>query len=42
MFASYYVDESVLVRAARTGRPDDDDALDPDPWATSEPVDCFA
>ncbi|USZ67803.1 hypothetical protein NGM10_13840 [Halorussus salilacus] len=42
VFASYYVDESVVVRAEDTGPRDDEDALDPDPWETGEPVECFA
>lgn len=47
IFVSYYVDESVVVRAKRTGlregesELDPDPALDPDPWKEGEPLECF-
>lgn len=34
--ATYYVDDSVVVRAAATGRRERRDVLDPDPWETGE------
>jgi hypothetical protein len=47
IFVSYYVDESVVVRAERRGRREDESesgsepALDPDPWREGEPLECF-
>lgn len=41
VYASYYVDDSVVIRAVDTGLRDDERALDPDPWETGEPLECF-
>lgn len=40
-FATYYLDESVVVRAHRETRLDDEEALVPDPWESGDPVQCF-
>ncbi|WP_157525804.1 hypothetical protein [Halorientalis sp. IM1011] len=42
-YATYYVDESVVVRAHRKGFLDDEkeQALIPDPWGSGDPVQCF-
>ena len=40
-YASYYVDESVVLRAAASGLREDESALDPDPLAEGVPVECF-
>jgi hypothetical protein len=42
-YATYYVDESVVVRAEREGFLDDADEekLIPDPWEDGEPIECF-
>jgi len=40
-FATYYLDESVVVRAHRETRLDNEEALVPDPWESGDPVKCF-
>ncbi|SEN26253.1 hypothetical protein SAMN05216388_1002184 [Halorientalis persicus] len=42
-YATYYVDDSVVVRAKREGFLDDAEEakLIPDPWESGEPVECF-
>lgn len=41
IYASYYVDDAVVLRAADAGRREDVVARDPDPLETGEPVECF-
>lgn len=41
IFATYYVDRSVVLRAVDSGIRDDPDALDPDPWQSGHPVACL-
>jgi hypothetical protein len=36
--ASYYVDDSVVIRAEKRGQTDD--GLDPDPWTSGEVIEC--
>jgi hypothetical protein len=40
-YATYYLDDRVLVRAEATGRLADESALRPDPWATGSVVECW-
>lgn len=41
IFVTYYLDQSVVIRAESSDRPEDLDALDPDPWLAGNPVECF-
>lgn len=41
IYVSYYVDDSVVIRAVDEGYQEDDDELDPDPWRSGTPVECF-
>ncbi|QLG60648.1 hypothetical protein [Halorarum salinum] len=41
IFVTYYLDQSVLIRAESSDRPEDLAALDPDPWLAGDPVECF-
>lgn len=40
-YATYYLDDRVLVRAASSGRLDDESVLRPDPWEHGEVVECW-
>jgi hypothetical protein len=40
-YASYYIDEDVVLRAAAEGPRDDEAALDPDPMEAGDPLECF-
>ncbi|MFC6731851.1 MULTISPECIES: hypothetical protein [unclassified Haladaptatus] len=41
IFVTYYVDQSVVIRAESTGASDDSETLHPDPWRGGRTVDCF-
>ena len=40
-YATYYIDESVVIRTERDGPLEDEGALVPDPWESGVPVECF-
>jgi hypothetical protein len=42
MYATYYLDDRVLVRAGEYGMLDDESALRPDPWDSGKVVECWA
>ncbi len=41
VYAAYYVDDDVVLRAVETGHRDDETQLIPDPMEQGEPVECF-
>ncbi|QLG28046.1 hypothetical protein HUG10_10980 [Halorarum halophilum] len=41
IFVTYYVDQSVVIRAESGRTPEDPDTLYPDPWLEGNPVQCF-
>jgi len=41
IYASYYIDDSMVLRAVEEGDRMDDSELDPDPVETGQPVECF-
>lgn len=40
IYVSYYVDETVVIRAVDEGHQEADTDLDPDPWVSGTPVEC--
>ncbi|MFD1586300.1 hypothetical protein ACFR9U_04860 [Halorientalis brevis] len=41
IYASYYIDDAVMLRAVHEGNQEDESGLDPDPVKQGQPVECF-
>ncbi|MFC7097719.1 hypothetical protein [Halobaculum marinum] len=41
IYASYYIDDAVVLRASKTGYQEDESKLDPDPIEWGLPMECF-